>query len=77
MNKMSQSDIEELEKYRAQRKKNNDYRNNYAKENYRRMVCLYPINDAPIVDKARGDLSISNYLVELINRDLKEKGLID
>lgn len=73
---MTDKEKAELEKYRAQRKKANEYRNNYAKENYRRYVCMYPKNNSHLVEQARGDMSISNYLSELINRDLKEKGLL-
>lgn len=77
---MTQSEREELAKFRERKKKASAYNMKYEKANYRRMVCTYPIKNADKVDKAMemsGITSVSAYVTSLIDRDLKEKGLID
>lgn len=77
---MNRSEKQELEHYRAQRKKEFDYRNKYSKENYRRMICMYPIAQSEAIDQAMEQAkakSVSAYLSMLVERDLKERGLIE
>lgn len=74
---MNKSDKEELEKYRAQKRRRSEYSMQFAKDNYKRLVCLLPIDKVDVVNKAKGDESFSSYMISLIMRDLKEKSLID
>lgn len=76
---MRLSDKEELAKFRAQRKRSNDYKNQYNKENYKRMTCMYPIERADAVTEAMketGASSVSEYVAMLITNDLHKRGLI-
>ena len=76
---MNLSDKEELEKYRAQRKRTFDRNNQYNKDNYKRMVCMYPIERSDEIAEAMKQeqiKSVSAYLAMLVDRDLKERGLI-
>lgn len=73
---MNEQDEKDLERFRARSKRVSNYINNYAKENYKRLVCLLPIEKSKLVKKAIGKDSISTYLNRLIDRDLKERGLI-
>ena len=76
---MNNNDKKELERLRALKKNAEDYRNNFAKENYRKFVCLYPKANSDKVDEAireSGESSISAYLTSLINKDLHKRGLI-
>ena len=76
---MKPSEKEELEKYRAQRKRTFDKKNQYNKENYKRMLCMYPIERSDAIAEAMKQAqtkSASAYIAMLIDRDLKERGLI-
>lgn len=73
---MNRSDKAELEKYRAQKKREMEYRNQYAKENYKRLICLFPIELADQLEKARNGEPVSAYILDLIKRDMRKKGLI-
>ena len=77
---MTQSEREELAKFRERKKKASAYNQKYEKENYRRMVCTYPIGFSDQIDKAMelsNVTSVSGYISSLITKDLKEKGLVD
>ena len=50
--------------------------NQYAKENYRRIICMLPIDQSELFDKARGDEPISSYMIKLFRADARKKGLI-
>lgn len=67
---------QELAKLRAQKKKKSIYVNQYAKDKYKRLTCLLPIEKYDTVKKAIGDDSISSYIISLMDKDLKEKGLL-
>lgn len=76
---MTENDMKELEKFRAKKRKAVEYNLKYNKENYKRMVCMYPIKDSAAVDKAiklSGEKSVSAYISMLITKDLKERGLL-
>ena len=76
---MKQNDKAELERLRALKKRTEDYKNSYNKENYRKFVCLYPRANSDKVDEAikqSGESSISAYLTSLINKDLHKRGLM-
>ena len=73
---MTKADMEELKKLRAQKERNMKYRNQYAKENYRRIICMLPIDQSDLFDKARGDEPISSYMIKLFRADARKKGLI-
>ena len=66
----------ELEKYRARKKKEIAYQQKYQKEKYRRVICLIPNDKADLFEQAKGNEPTSTYLNRLIDRDLKEKGLL-
>jgi hypothetical protein len=76
---MRLSDKEELAKFRAQRKRSNDYKNQYNKENYKRMTCMYPIERADAIAEAMKQAetpSVSEYIAMLVTNDLHKRGLI-
>jgi len=74
--KLNDSERSELEKFRERQKRREDYTNRYMKNNYKRLVCLYPIDKAYLIDEARGSQSISNYIMSLIQKDLKDRRLL-
>ena len=74
---MKKSDMEELKKLREQKKRNQNYRNQYAKENYRRIICMLPLDQSELFDEARGEEPISSYIIKLFRADARKKGLIN
>ena len=85
MSDLTNNEREELERYREKEKvrkekakKTYGYRNKFSKENYKRFVCLYPINEAQTVDELlkKENMTVSSYILNLIRKDLKERGLI-
>lgn len=77
---MKESDRQELERLRSLKKRTEDYRNQFAKENYRKYVCVYPRANSDRVDEAirqSGEKSISAYIAALIDNDLRKRGLMD
>ena len=73
---MTNKDMEELKKLRAQKERNTKYRNQYAKENYRRIICMLPKDQSDLFDKARGEEPVSSYIIKLFRADARKKGLI-
>lgn len=73
---MTKAEMEELAKLREQKKRTQNYRNQYAKENYKRIICMFPIDKADLIDKARGEESISSYISNLILNDMRKKGIL-
>ena len=76
---LTDTEKEELEKYRAQRRHKTKYTNRFNEEHYRRLVCMYPIKYSVEVDMAINQShtkSISAYIAMLITNDLVERGLI-
>ena len=75
---MDEEEKKELERYREKAKKGSIYRNKFAKEKYKRLTCLYPIDEAHVVEELleKENISQSSYIIGLIRKDLKERGLI-
>ena len=73
---MKKNDKAELARLRAQKKREMEYRNQYAKENYKRLICLFPIDLADELEQARNGEPMSAYILDLIKRDMHKKGLI-
>jgi hypothetical protein len=76
MKELNKSEREELSKLRDQRKRAQNYRNQYAKENYKRIICMLPIERVDLFEEAKGDTPTSTYICDLIYADMRKKGLL-
>ena len=54
------------------------YRNNYQKEHYKRVTCLFPNDRVEPLEQAASDagMKVSTYIMSLVDADLKKRGLI-
>lgn len=73
---MDDKDREELEHYREMKKRRKEYTARFQKENYKRIVCLLPIDDVPLFEKARGDQPASSYILSLIDKDIHQRHIV-
>lgn len=76
MEELTKSERDELTKLREQKKRRQDYRNQYAKDNYKRIICMLPVERFDAFEKAKGDTPTSTYLCDLIYADMRKKGLL-
>lgn len=70
------SKTDDIEKIKAQRKKELDYRNKYQKENYYRAVAMIPLSEKDNIlnyIKEKGYKSFTSYVLELIKKDMQTK----
>ena len=75
---MDEADRLELEKYRSKKKQRMEYNNNFLKEHYKRVTCLFPLDKVEPLEQAASDsgMKVSTYIMSLVYADLKERGLI-
>lgn len=69
-------ELEQFKRYRNRRKRESDYRNQYAKDNYKRLICLLPIERYDLFEQAKGEDATSTYICDLIYADMRKKGLL-
>ena len=74
--KITESERAELERYRTRMKKESKYKNGYASEHYKRLICLLPIEHAEFFDQAKGDKSASTYILSLVYKDMRSRGIL-
>ena len=74
--KITESERAELERYRARRKRESKYKNNYDSNHYKRLVCLLPVEHEELFEQAKGETSASTYILSLIYKDMRSRGIL-
>ena len=74
--KLTDSERAELERYRVRKKKESKYKNSYATDHYKRLICLLPVEHAEYFEQAKGDNTASTYILSLIYKDMRSRGIL-